>query len=250
MDDISISKRLTDLAQQSEKQNRFTFTDFLNEAECAQYYACRNSFKGFGVTLWGGHPDADRLMLRFGDPEQLGYEEAFPIVCVHIVPLQEKFAEKLTHRDILGAVMHLGIERSGIGDILIDEKQAYVFAKPQMGEYICRELERIRHTSVSCSITEQPPESFTQETEAGMVQVSAPRADSVISKVWHLSRGDSNFLFLSGRVFINGAEAKKSSVTLQDGDKVSVRGYGKFRYLGETGKTKKGNLIVAVEKFV
>ena len=55
---------------------------------------------------------------------------------------------------------------------------------------------------------------------------------------------------LSGRVFINGAEVKKSSVTLQAGDKVSVRGYGKFRYLGETGKTKKGNLIVAVEKFV
>ena len=72
----------------------------------------------------------------------------------------------------------------------------------------------------------------------------------MISKIWHLSRGDSNFLFLSGRVFINGAEAKKSSVSLQSGDKVSVRGYGKFRYLGETGKTKKGNLIIAYEKFV
>lgn len=250
MSDLEISKRLLDLAQQSEKQNRFTFTDFLNEAECAQYYACRHAFRGFGVTLWGGYPDADRLMLRFGDSEQLGYEEAFPIVCVHIAPLQEKFAEKLTHRDFLGAIMHLGIERGGIGDILVDEKQAYVFAKPQMAEYICRELDRIRHTSVRCTITEQPPERITQETEAVSVQVSSARADSVISKVWHLSRGDSNFLFLSGRVFINGAEAKKSSVTLQSGDKVSVRGYGKFRYVGETGKTKKGNLVVAVEKFV
>ena len=250
MSDIDVSKRLYDLAQQSEKQNRFTFTDFLNEAECAQFYACRHAFKGFGATLWGGHPDADRLMLRFGDPEQLGYEEPFPIVCVHIAPLQEKFAEKLSHRDILGAVMHMGIERGNVGDILIDEKQAYLFCTPPMAEYICRELERIRHTSVSCSVTDQPPETFTQETESGTAQVPSERADCVISKIWHLSRGDSNFLFLSGRVFINGAEAKKSSVSLQSGDKVSVRGYGKFRYLGETGKTKKGNLIIAYEKFV
>jgi len=250
MDDISINKRLLDLAQQSEKQNRFTFTDFLGEKEFAEYYAIRRVLDPFGVTLWGGHPDADRVMLRFGDAETLGYEESFPIVCVRIAPLNEKFAEKLSHRDILGAVMHLGIERSCIGDILIDEKQAYLFAKPQIAEYICRELERIRHTSVSCSITEQPPEHFTQETESGTAQVASARADSVICKVHKLSRSDCNFLFLSGRVFINGAEVKKSSVTLQAGDKVSVRGYGKFRYLGETGKTKKGNLIVAFEKFV
>ena len=99
MDDMAINKRLYDLAEQSDRQNRFTFTDFLNGAECAQYFAIASSLARYGVTLFGGHPDADRLMLRFGDPERLGYEESFPIVCVAVEPLQEKFAEHLTHRD-------------------------------------------------------------------------------------------------------------------------------------------------------
>ena len=222
----------------------------MNEAECAQYFAIASSLARYGVTLFGGHPDADRLMLRFGDPERLGYEEPFPIVCVAVEPLQEKFAEHLTHRDYLGAVMHLGIARDEIGDILCEPKRAFIFCKPQMGEYICRELSRIKHTSVSCSMTEQPPETFTQETETLTVQAASVRADGVIAKVHHLSRGDCNLLFESERVFINGACVKRSSISLQEGDRVSVRGYGKFRFLGTKGQTKKGNLLLEIEKFV
>ena len=111
MKDEFFRKRVLDLANQADRQSRFTFTDFLTEAEYAEYLAVRGELPHCGVTAWGGHENADRAMLRFGDAAQLGYEEPFPITVLCVEPVQEKFADDLTHRDFLGALMHLGIER-------------------------------------------------------------------------------------------------------------------------------------------
>ena len=189
-------------------------------------------------------------MLRFGDPEQLGYEEPFPISCLLIAPLQEKFGEALTHRDYLGSLMHLGIERGELGDILVQGKHAYLFCRTSMAEYLCRELTRIRHTTVSCTVSELPEAEFAAKTEEGTVQVASPRIDGVIAKVCRLSRSVCAELFIAGKVFLNGACTGNHSALLKEGDKVSVRGFGRFRYLGISGSTRKGNLIVRYERFI
>ncbi|MBR3267269.1 MAG: hypothetical protein IKI58_00840 [Oscillospiraceae bacterium] len=249
MADDFIRKRLLDLASQADRTNRFTFTGFLNEAEQAEYYAVRRELPDCGAVLWGGYEDAERAVLRFGDPERLGYEEPFPVVCLEIAPLQEKFGEMLTHRDYLGAMMHLGIERSEIGDILIREKHAYVFCRETMADYLCRELTRIRHTSVSCKVSALPETEFTVRTEPGTVQVSSPRIDGVAAKIFGFSRSLCAELFAAGKVFVNGACTENHSLILKAGDKVSVRGYGKFRFLGIGGVTRKGRQIVNFERF-
>lgn len=249
MDDF-ICRRLLDLAQQSDRTSRFTFSDFLTEAEFAAFGAIRSRLPNVGWTASGGYAQAERVMLRFGSPEQLGYEEPFPIVCICIAPLQEKFAENLSHRDFLGAVMHLGIQRSGIGDILVQEKSAFLFCRDSLADYICGSLERIRHTSVRCTVTESLPEFAAPKTERVTVQAASERADIVIAKIYHISRSDCAALFAQELVFLDGAVLQSSSRMLCGGDRISVRGYGKFRYLGITGKTKKGNLVLAAERFV
>lgn len=243
-------RRLLDLAEQSDRTGRFTFTGFLTEAEYAEFCTLRSQLPHCGVTVSGGYENAERVMLRFGDPEQLGYEEPFPLVCVRIAPLQEKFADHLTHRDFLGALMHLGIERSEIGDILVQEKSAYVFCHAPMSDYICRNIDRIRHTSAKCEPAETLPEGTGTKTEPVSIQAASERIDGIISKVYHISRGDCNVLFRSGKVFLDGALLENNSHMLREGEKVSVRGCGKFRYAGITGRTKKGNLVITVEKFV
>lgn len=243
-------RRLLDLAEQSDRTGRFTFTDFLTEAEFAVFCGMRSQLPHCGVTVSGGYENAERVMIRFGDLEQLGYEEAFPIVCVCIEPLQLKFADSLTHRDFLGALMHLGIERGEIGDILVREKSAYVFCREPMADYICRNIDRIRHTSVRCMPTDTLPDGIGTQVEPIQVQAASERIDAVISKVYHISRGDCNVLFRSGKVFLDGALLENNSHMLKEGDKISVRGCGKFRYEGVQGKTKKGNLILRIEKFV
>ena len=185
-----------------------------------------------------------------GDPDEMGYEAPFPITCVKISPLQQKFADELSHRDILGAVMHLGIERGQTGDILTVGKAAYLFCTPAMGEYICRELTRVRHTTVSCCITDKLPETAETHYESVTVQAASERIDGIIAKLYHISRGECLALFRAGKIALNGAVTENSSAQLKTGDVVSVRGCGKFRYAGITGTTRKGNQIIEVEKYV
>lgn len=241
--------RFADLADRAYRTNQYTFTAFLTEAELSEFLALRQSLAPSGYTLWGGHENAERVMIRFGDPESYGYEEPFPIRCVRIAPLQQKFADALTHRDFLGAVMHLGIKRSEIGDILVEDKSAWLFCTETMADYLCRELTRIRHTSVSAAVTEMLPETFAQKTTEGQVQVASERADGVVAKIFRISRGDCLVLFRAGKIFVNGRCVENNSLLLKEGDKVSVRGYGKFRFLGIGGLTRKGSKIVRYERF-
>lgn len=189
-------------------------------------------------------------MLRFGDPEEFGYEEEFPLCCIHVTPLMKKFAQDLSHRDFLGALMKLGMERTELGDILVKEREAYLFATEQMAAVICSELTRVSHTSVMAVICDPPEEIMTPQTEEGILQAASLRIDGFVCKLCKLSRATGAQLFVAGKVYVNGKCMENESYLLKEGDKVSVRGYGKFRFLREGGTTRKGNKILEFERFV
>lgn len=249
MTDDLIKRRFADLANQADKRTIYTFTDFLTEAEISDFYAVLPSLPNVGYAVWGGFDGAERKMLRFGSPDFLGYEQDFPIVCLAVSPLQAKFADTLTHRDFLGALMHLGIERQEIGDILVQEKSAYVFCTEKMADYICRELQTVRHTSVKCTAAETVPDAVINHTEPVDIQAASERADGIIAKLYRISRSECSVLFTAERVFVNGRAVNNSAAVLKSGDTVSVRGFGKFRYAGVQGTTRKGNLVLHIEKF-
>ena len=75
-------------------------------------------------------------------------------VVLSIAPINSKFAEQLSHRDFLGAVLNLGINRNKIGDIFVKEQQAYVYCKEDISAYIMENLFKIRHTQVTIHKTE------------------------------------------------------------------------------------------------
>ena len=241
-----LGKRLQDLADRAYKQNIFTFTDFLGLAEQDVFWRMEPELRSVGTKLWGGREGADRVMLRFGNPEELGYDAEFPIVCIHIRPLNQKFADDLSHRDFLGALMNLGMERETFGDIIVGEKQAYLFCLESMAEFIVGNLSQVKHTSVTCEIVKELKEFVQEEPKKELLQVASPRADAVIAKVWKLSREESLSLFRSGKVFIAGRSCENNSRTLKNGEAVNARGYGKFVFLGEKGETRKGKINVEV----
>ncbi|MBR6923162.1 MAG: hypothetical protein IKH50_01345 [Oscillospiraceae bacterium] len=248
MKDELTKRRFEDLADKAFKSNHYTFTSFLTEAELSEFYTIKH-LSPSSYTIWGGRENADRVMIRFGNHEELGYTEEFPIKCVAIEPLSKKFAEELTHRDFLGCLMNIGIKRSETGDIIVNEKAAYVFCTEKMAEYICSEITRVRHTVVSCRITEELPESTSSEPSALEIQAASERIDGVISKVFHLSRSNCSELFREKKIFVNGRLNENSSYLLKEDDKISVRGFGKFIFKGISGTTRKGNKIITVEKF-
>ncbi len=241
-----LKNRFHDLADKSFQQGIFTFTGFLGLGEQDCFWQEEGKLRHAGYTLYGGCEGADRVVIRFGKPEELGYEVPFPIVCIHIRPLQQKFADDLSHRDFLGALMNLGIERSTIGDIKVGEKQAYLFCLDFIAEFICENLDKIRHTNVKCSITEDYESVPQEEPETVCVQVQSLRVDALLSKTYNLSREKSLELFRTGKVYVNGRLCENNSRQLKVGETVNARGFGKFTLVGEPRETRKGKMAVNV----
>ncbi len=241
-------KRILHLEETSWKESRFVFTDFLNEAEYSDVLSL--GMPSCGMRSYGGFEGAARVMVRFGDPEIFGYEESFPIAALCITPLSEKFADALTHRDYLGAILNLGIERRVIGDILIDGVTGYVLCKSNLADYLSEHLVRIKHTSVRTTIVSSLPDKLGPVLSMQEIQTSSIRIDCVIAQVCRLSRSKSQELLHSGQVFINGRAVQNAASLLRENDEISVRHYGKFRYIGPVRETRKGNLLIQIGRYV
>ena len=241
-EDLQLQNRIRDLADKSFKQNVFTFSGFLGLSEQDVFWKTVTDIRYVGYTLYGGMEEAERKMVRFGNPEDLGYEEDFPIVCVHIRPLMEKFADDLGHRDFLGALMNLGIERSTIGDIKLLGKSAYLFCIESIAEYICEHLDRIKHTSVRCEVVTKMEDVPKEEPEEIEVLLPSMRLDVCLAKIYNKSRGDVVEYFRAKKVYVNGRLCENNAKQLKEGDVVNLRGFGKFIFHGEVWETKKGKL--------
>lgn len=242
-------KRLRELADKSYRQNIFTFSSFLGLAELDVYYRMEKELLFAHPALFGGDEQAERKLVRFGSSEEFGYEEAYPISCIHVKPLLAKFADDFSHRDFLGALMHLGIERSCIGDIRVGSREGYLYCLSSMAPFICENLVQIKHTHVRCQVAEQIPGIEGEEPESREIQVSSLRMDGCLSKIYNISRTESLALFQNARVYVDGRLVENNSRTLKDGEVVNVRGYGKFVFDGVKYETKKGKLCIGVELF-
>lgn len=249
-EDEFLKKRFAELAKRSYQNNMYTFTGFLNASEQAVFFEMEQELSYAGCTFWGGTEHSERRMLRFGDPQNLGYEEPFPITCVTVSPLLKKFADALSHRDFLGSLMNLGIERSVLGDIFVKEKSAYLLCEESMAAYIAENLTRVKHTSMLCKIADTMPEEILPVLQEQELILASDRADGVIAKAYQLSRSQSLLLFRSKKVFVNGRQYENNSGILKAGDTVSVRGFGKFVYEGLIQETKKGRYKVRIQKYV
>lgn len=245
-----IKKRFMELAEKSERNSQYLFTDFLSLAEQDLFYQAMKQFGETGYSVNGGVEGAERVMVRFGSQESFGYEADYPIACIEVRPMLEKFAEDLSHRDYLGALMNLGIERDLLGDIIIRGSTAYLFCVERMADYIIEQLDKVRHTNVKCRRSENLPKEAEPRLSMQELVVSAQRADSVIAKVYHLSRSQSLSLFREKKVFVNGRIFENNSGAFQPGAVVSVRGYGKFRYDGMLQETKKGRMRVLIAQYI
>lgn len=245
-----LKKRFTELAEKAYNRGTYTFTAFLGLAEQDVFSRAERNFSHVPHARFGGAEGCERVMVRFGDEALCGYDQPFPILCVKAEPLSHKFADKLTHRDFLGALMNLGIDRAQLGDIVLREDTAYIFATEKIAPFICDNLFRAKHTELRCSIAEMLPEGDLFTLESRECLVSSERTDGIIAHVYNLSRSDVLELFRTGKVFVNGRRCENNSAALKPGDIVSVRGMGRFIYKGIQRTTKSRKLNVVIQKYI
>lgn len=245
-----VQKRFLELAERAYQNGTYTFTPFLGLQEQSVFHGMARALAHVPWEASGGMEGCERKLVRFGSEALCGYVQPFPIACVAIRPGNAKFAEQLTHRDFLGALMGLGVERDTLGDIVVREKEAYVFCLARIAPFLVENLSEVRRTRVRCSIAEALPEGALFRVEEKTVQVASVRADALCAHVWNLSRGDSLALFQAGRVFLNGRLCENGAAALREGDVLSVRGHGRFIFRGVRGMTKKGRCNALVEVYV
>ena len=245
-----IKKRFAELANRAYLSGTFQFTDFLGLNEQSLFKEVQREFFHIPYTEFGGAVGSERIMVRFGDEESLGYSEPFPIVTIKVAPKAPKFAEKLTHRDFLGALLNLGIERATLGDIPIIDNTAYIFAQEGISSFIISELNRVKHTDVVATITDTLPDGELYRTERVKIQANGERLDAVIAKVFKISREESLGLFARKLVFVSGRCIENNSYVPKKNEKISVRGFGRMIYLGYESTSKKGKLNIEIDLYV
>lgn len=251
-EDLITQKRLMDLSRTANRKGIVTFSNFLNLNEQNLFHQMTADIET-SYQQSGGYEFAERQMIAF-IPDALSYDLSyedwhFPIVCLRFYPKNLKFAEELSHRDILGALMHLGVDRSRIGDIRLNGSDSYIFCEEGIADYLLQFLDKIRHTSVRGESAE--PSALT---EPAFIKsegtVASNRLDSIVSFLTKKSRNQSVSYIQAQKVFVNACIITSNSYECKEGDVISIRGFGKYIYNGTSGQTRKGRMKITIKKYI
>ena len=244
-----LEKHFRDLARTAYQRGIAVFSDFLNLNELNIFQSLRGEFSYLETETFGGYELAERQIAVFR-PEAPVFYANYPVKCLKITPLNAKFAEDLNHRDYLGAVLNLGIDRACLGDILVEEDAAYLFCLERMADFIRDNLIRIRHTSVYVEQVEA--ENFHYEPKYKEVSgtVASVRLDKLLALAFNASRSSLTGLIEGGKVFVNGKLVTSNGYEPKEGDLISVRGMGRFRFRETGGQSKKGREYVILWRYI
>ena len=204
-----------------------------------------------GLSAFGGCPEAERKMLVYS-PEYMAedwlYGEESPVAC-----LEASFypGDEPTHRDFLGAVMGAGVAREAVGDIYVDKSRCYLFVTGEIAPYIAQNLLSAGRASLKIRAVPLREAALPQpETQEIRDTVASPRLDSIIASGFRVSRSRAAEYIAAGRAAIDGLPCEKPDKPVPQGSKVSVRGLGKLCLRTVGGQTKKGRVVIVIDRYI
>ena len=217
--------------------------------------------------FWGGHPIAERTCLFLLPeylvamlPEDANERDAMlkEYLCEELQEAVMSLAIKgsgfrnLSHRDYLGAILGLGIERDAIGDVAVqDEHNAILFCPRTLGAFLIGELNKVGSDTVRCREC-VIDENFTDGKKYRPISdtVASARLDCVVAALCNLSREAAQSAVRSGLVEVDFEPEERVDTVLEPPITVSVRGYGRFILRAFDGETKKGRLRLKADQLV
>ncbi len=243
-DEKILLRRIDDLIRRSEKTFTVLYSRFLTPAEQA-LIAGVSEFAG-SVSFDGGYEDAERRMCRVCTDEYQSDEGApYELWDAGLTAA----GGEISHRDVLGSLMGLGIKREMIGDILVRQGGAMFFCDSSVSSYLEFNLEKIGRYRITLRRAELSdiPEPKLQKAK---ININSPRLDSICAECFGMSRTKAAEAIRKGLVSIDWQICDNVSRELKGGEKLSLRGKGKVRYIGITGTSKKGRSFAEIEKYI
>ncbi|MBQ9952610.1 MAG: RNA-binding protein [Clostridia bacterium] len=241
---MDAKKRFSELAMRAAFTGVPQFTRFLEPSMERDALSAAHA-AGASVSFSGGYEGAERRMAAFHDGDA---PEDYPIAALEL-RWNAKFADA-KHRDLLGAVMGLGLERDATGDVCLGQKEgvAYLFCTEDVAGYISGNLESAGRASLKIErageIDIAPPEGSEMR-----VTVQNLRMDAVLAAGYKLSRSEAQKLIAAGLVKLNHVIEMRSDARVEAGHLISARGYGRLRIDEIQGETKKGRIGVMLFRY-
>lgn len=252
-----LAGHLSDMLGKCRAKDIITSTRFLDLAERSDAARFCSQHKADAV-FFGGYDGAERTVCVF-IPEYLGadmfpsyfyeYGEESPIGVLRC--RYSKDAPHLSHRDFLGSLMALGVKRETIGDILVFDLYADIFAAREIIPYLLENYKKAGRVPLSTEEIALSDITLPDEkTEQHRDTVASLRLDGIIAAVFSLSRAKAEEAISAGLVFVNDENIQKPDGKVCEGDKLVLRGRGKAKLVSVGGQSKKGRTVIIFERYV
>ena len=256
-DKLLVSKML-DKIELCSKRNKIQNTDFLDERQRNILQKALNRMKLENYIVFGGFEEAQRNTYIFY-PEKWNreiakqnYNEVMHVMHVIEVILPNELQGRYTHKDYLGGLMKLGLKREKIGDIVVWNDGAHIIVLNEIVAFLEQHLTtltRFQKAQITVKNIKDLHPCNIQKEEIEII-VSSMRLDNIVSELVKTSRAKSEEIIKEQRVFVNYEVVEKVSKNINIGDKITIRGKGKFEIKRQIGNTKKERTILVVEKYV
>jgi len=240
MKEGSEQKHIQDLCRRY--RGSLLLTGFLTPAD---QLIAQQAAKQLPHAFWGGYDQAQRCMLALLPEEWTPRQQEY----IAALSIRAPFAKrKLEHRDYLGSLLGLGMERTCLGDILVQEEGATCFVQRHMAAFVMDNLLKVGSCAVH--VEEVPlPEAVEQETaEEFSATVAQLRLDSVVAAAFRVSRTKAAEYIAAGAVKHNHLPCLDRDKSLQEGDVLSLRGFGRATLLQVGGRSKKDRIFITVTR--
>ena len=196
----------------------------------------------------GGYADAERKVCAFLPDWQEEEDWESPFTALRCRWLS---GEKLTHRDFLGAILGQGIDREKVGDILVGESSCDLLVFKELLPYLLQNFTeagraKLRVSEVSLDKVSAPPAQVKTVHDT----VNSPRLDAVMATGFSVGRSKAAALIAAGRVELNHRPCLKGDKPVEQGDVITCRGLGKCVVTELGGLSKKGRVILKLERYV
>ena len=241
--------RALDCARRTARYFEASFTDYLDMEKITEFTERLAYIDGVENKAFGGMPERERRIIGFFPDFADIKEEDFPITPV-IIKHEGKFSRSLSHRDYLGSLTGLGIDRRKMGDIVVFDDFAIAFVHRDIADYITVNLEFVGRTKVFCDVYKgdmsivAPKDGVTR-----FITAASLRLDAVISASFNVSRGKAAELIKAEIVRVNWKTISNVSYNLNEGDMISAKGFGRVKISEIKGTTKKNRISIIIEKF-
>ena len=250
-DELVIS-RIEDKIRQCRDGYYVTATGLLDSHEQALARQAMMYSADVRTFLWGGYEGAERRMLVCVPAEiPMTDEEAYEGLLEVLRVKKPAISRELSHRDYLGSMLGLGIDRSVTGDILVRDDGADIIIVPEIADFLLEEYVQVGRTHVSREV-HPLSELILPEVRTQIIKDTVPsaRLDSIIASAFKLSRSKAAEAIRGGIVSVDHIECLKPDARVEEGAILVLRGRGKALLKEIGGESKKGRIWVVIEKYI